>query len=97
MEARLETKDALLKTELEAKDAKMAALTAPEPEAISEEDLSSLQARFEGLHVTQLLADEVRASHCKQLNRRLSLTACARRTCTRWRTWWLTTCSSSFQ
>ena len=48
MEAQMEAKIAALKEEL-----------TPAP-AVSDEQLTALQARFEGLHATKLLADEVR-------------------------------------
>jgi hypothetical protein len=60
LEARLEAKEA----EMEAKIAK---LTAPEPEAITDEDLVTLQARLEGLHASKLITDEVRRSDCRGL------------------------------
>lgn len=65
MEAKAKAEMAELKAELQAKDekmeAKMAELATPAPEAISDEQVSALQARLEGLHETKLLADEVRA------------------------------------
>ena len=54
MEAKLQAKEVQM-------EAKLAELTPkPASEAISEEQLVALQARLEGLHVTKLLADEVR-------------------------------------
>ena len=65
MEAKAKAEMAELKAELQAKDekmeAKMAELATPAPEAISDEQVSALQARLEGLHETKLLTDEVRA------------------------------------
>jgi hypothetical protein len=61
MEARLEAKDATLG----AKDAIIAELMArpaPATAAVSEEQLATLQARFEGLHAANLFTDEV-SSH----------------------------------
>jgi hypothetical protein len=49
--AEMESKMAALKDEL---------TPAPAPAAVSEEQLTALQARFEGLHATKLIADEVR-------------------------------------
>ena len=61
MEARLEAKDATLG----AKDAIIAELMArpaPATATVSEEQLATLQARFEGLHAANLFTDEV-SSH----------------------------------
>jgi hypothetical protein len=52
MEAKIE---ALMEAKIEALKEELA----PAP-AVSEEQLTSLHARFEGLHATKLLADEVR-------------------------------------
>jgi hypothetical protein len=71
MEARLEAKDAKLETKLaeqrremddkmQAKDKVIAELMAPTPPAISDEELTQLQARLEALHAAKLLSDEVR-------------------------------------
>jgi hypothetical protein len=59
LEAKLEAKDRTIK-------AKIAELTAPAPSAISEEQLTALQARLEGLHVAKLLSDEVRSKLSSQ-------------------------------
>jgi hypothetical protein len=64
MEARLEARLEAKEAEMEAKIAK---LTAPEPEAITDEDLVTLQARLEGLHASKLITDEVRRSDCRGL------------------------------
>jgi hypothetical protein len=59
LEAKLEAKDRSI-------EAKIAELTAPAPSAISEEQLTALQARLEGLHVAKLLSDEVRSKLSSQ-------------------------------
>lgn len=65
LKAELQAKDEKMEVKMEANDAKlqakMAELATPAPEAISDEQVSALQARLEGLHETKLLADEVRA------------------------------------
>jgi hypothetical protein len=69
METKLAAKDAKLaaileqqqqemETKLAAKDAKLAELMAPAPEAISDQQMASLQARLERIHTAKLLADE---------------------------------------
>eukprot|EP01048_Picozoa_sp_COSAG05_P023859 COSAG05_NODE_5348_length_1200_cov_1.888283_2_plen_129_part_00 len=60
-----EAKMAKVEAKLEAKEQQLnelrTALTPkPPPEAITEEQLTALQARLTGLHVAKLLADEVR-------------------------------------
>lgn len=62
MEAMIQAQRDEAKAERSEMEAKIEALKeelAPAP-AVSEEQLTSLQARFEGLHATKLLADEVR-------------------------------------
>ena len=80
MEAKAKAEMAELKAELQAKDekmeAKMAELATPAPEAISDEQVSALQARLEGLHETKLLADEVRAQQSRAPHERSEILTC---------------------
>ena len=61
-EARLDAKDVKMEQQRKEIEVKMeqqqAALTAPAPAAITGDQLTALQARIEGLHVTKLLTDE---------------------------------------
>ena len=58
MEARLINQRQAMEAELEAKDVRMAQLAAPPTEAISDAQITTLQARVESLHAAKLLADE---------------------------------------
>ena len=60
LDAKLAAKDAAIAEERKELAAKMAELTTPTPEVISDQELASFQSRLESLHAGKLLTNEVR-------------------------------------
>ena len=63
LEQRMEKEREELAEQKQAMQAQIAELTAPKPAAIAEEDVMSLQARLEAVHMSKLITDEVRAHY----------------------------------